>query len=89
MGSVNDVSQVRDELEAIALALRREELASESELLAGLNRTFFTTTTEYLVEALDALDAIGSTKRRTSISPNVQRRIDAVAVEARRLANLR
>jgi hypothetical protein len=57
--------------------------------LEGSFRTFFTTTTEYLVEALDALDEIGVNKSHNNIAPEIRRRMDAVAIEARRLANLR
>jgi hypothetical protein len=86
---LNDVSQVRDELEAIAGALRNEGYASEAERLSALNKTFFTTTTEYLVDALDALDEIGGKKSLKNIAPEIRRRIDAVAIEARRMANFR
>ena len=87
--SSNDVSEVRDELEAIAAALRNDGCASEAGLLSGLNRTFFTTTTEYLIGVLDALDEISVKESQKRFAPQIQRRIDSVAIEARRLANLR
>jgi hypothetical protein len=86
---MNDVSEVRDALEELATSLRRENFAAEAEQVLALNRTFFTTTTEYLVEAVNALEEITTKLPATQTSMDTQRRIEALKVAGRRLANLR
>jgi hypothetical protein len=86
---MNDVSEVRDALEELATSLRSQNLAAEAGQVLALNRTYFTTTTEYLVEALNALDEITTKLPAKQISIDTQRRIDELKIAGRRLANLR
>jgi hypothetical protein len=86
---MDHVSEIREELARIASELRAEQLDAVASRIEALNSTFFTTTTEYLVECLDMIDefASGGTLRRLSTA--MRKRIESLRTEVRRLANLR
>ena len=80
------VEEIRNELAAIATELRAEEAGAASRLDA-LNSTFYTTTTEYLVETMGTIQSLrGQGSLRNS---KLLARLAAVERSARQLANLR
>ena len=80
------IEDIRNELAAIATELRAEdpEVASQ---LDTLNSTFYTTTTEYLVEAMGMIQSVRG--QGTLRSSKLLDRFGAVERAARQLANLR
>ena len=80
------VEEIRNELAAIASELRTED-AGAARQLDALNNTFYTTTTEYLVEIMGTLQSLcGQDSLRNSKSLG---RLGALERSARQLANLR
>jgi len=86
---MNDVSEIRDELARIASELRSEQRDAVASRIEALNSTFFTTTTEYLVESLDMIDEFASAGTMQRLSTAMKERIESLRTDARRLANLR
>ena len=80
------IEDIRNELAAIATELRAEDAGVASQL-DTLNSTFYTTTTEYLVEAMGMIQSVrGQGSLRSS---KLLDRLGAVERAARQLANLR
>jgi len=80
------IEDIRNELAAIATELHAEEAGVASQL-DTLNSTFYTTTTEYLVEAMGMIQSVrGQGSLRSS---QLLDRLGAVERAARQLANLR
>ena len=80
------VEDIRNELNAIASALRAQDDRAAARLDA-LNHTFFTTTTEYLVETMGLIQEL-SLLDSVRDSP-LAGRLRALERSARQLANLR
>jgi hypothetical protein len=85
---MNTIPEVRQELAEISADLRNANEGTAATKLATLNGTFFTTTTEYLVEALELIDQLEADGVLTRSPPNLRARIGTLKVSARRLANL-
>ncbi len=80
------IEDIRNELAAIASELRSEDAGVASQLDV-LNSTFYTTTTEYLVETMGTIQSLrGQGSLRNS---KLLARLAAVEGSARQLANLR
>jgi hypothetical protein len=86
---MNDVSEIREELARIASDLRSEQQDAVASRIEALNLTFFTTTTEYLVESLDMIDEFASAGTLKRLSTAMKRRIESLRTHAQRLTNLR
>ena len=84
---MTSVAQVREEVAALASALRAQGKGAEAATIEAFNSSFWTTTTEYLVELLNVLDRIGSAAPMQSAS--ISARVDSVKSAARRLSNLK
>ena len=80
------IEDIRNELAAIATELRTEDAGVASQLDA-LNSTFYTTTTEYLVETMGTIQSLRG--RGSLRSSKLLERLGAVERSARQLANLR
>ncbi len=80
------VEDIRNELNAIASELRPENDGAAARLDA-LNHSFYTTTTEYLVETMDLIQELSlqDSVRGSAVAG----RLRAVERSARALANLR
>ena len=80
------IEDIRNELAAIAAELRAKDAGAASDL-DELNNTFYTTTTEYLVETMGLIQRL---QRRGAVrNSNFAARLSAAERSARQLANLR
>jgi hypothetical protein len=80
------IDEIRNELAAVATELRAED-AGAANRLDALNSTFYTTTTEYLVETMGTIQSLrGQGSLRSS---KLLERLGEVERSARQLANLR
>jgi len=80
------IEDIRNELAAIAAELRPEDARAASDL-DQLNNTFYTTTTEYLVETMGLIQRLQG--RGAVRNSNLAGRLSAAERSARQLANLR
>ena len=80
------IEEIRNELAAIASELSVEDASAASELDL-LNNTFYTTTTEYLVETMDLIQRLQG--RESLRNSSLAARLGAAERSARQLANLR
>jgi len=84
--TMKTIEDIRNELAAIAAELRAKDAGAASDL-DELNNTFYTTTTEYLVETMGLIQRL---QRRGAVrNSNFAARLSAAERSARQLANLR